>query len=142
MKTPPTTNGPSQSGIQQISRTALSTTHATPTIRKSPRCDMENNKALHLDSHSQTPKLLAKPREKQQQKHKTKRNKNKRNRTISVALPNKIHPLCKTGYHRQVEKHPRTKSKTNLRSETEKHNNHVETCRKSTRALRAQTPRH
>ena len=36
-ETPPTTNGPSQSGIQQISRTALSTTHATPTIRKSPR---------------------------------------------------------------------------------------------------------
>ena len=30
--------------------------------------------------------------------------------------------LCKTGYHRQVEKYPRTKSKTNLRSETEKHN--------------------
>ena len=43
-ETPPTTNRPSQSGIQQISRTAPSTTHATPTIRKSPRCDMENNK--------------------------------------------------------------------------------------------------
>ena len=43
-ETPPTTHGPSQSGIQQISRTVLSTTHATPTIRKSPCCDMENNK--------------------------------------------------------------------------------------------------
>ena len=43
-ETPPTTKGPSQSGIQQISRTALSATHATPTIRKSPRYDMENNK--------------------------------------------------------------------------------------------------
>ena len=95
-ETPPTTNGPSQSGIQQISRTALSTTHATPTIRKSPRCDMENNKTLPLDSHSQTPKLLAKPREKQQQKHKTKRNKNKRNRTTSIALMNKTCLLANT----------------------------------------------
>ena len=38
-ETPPTTNRPNQSGIQQISCTALSITHATPTIRKSPRCD-------------------------------------------------------------------------------------------------------
>ena len=38
-ETPPTTNGPSQLGIQQISRTALSAKHATPTIRKSPRYD-------------------------------------------------------------------------------------------------------
>ena len=29
-----------------------------------------------------------------------------------------ICPLCKAGYHRQVEKHPRAKSKTKLRSET------------------------
>ena len=43
-ETPRTMNRPSQSGIQQNSRTALSTTHATPTIRKSPCCDMENNK--------------------------------------------------------------------------------------------------
>ena len=36
-------------------------------------------------------------------------NKNKRNRTISIALTNKIYPLYKTGYHRQVVKYPRTK---------------------------------
>ena len=71
-----------------------------------------------LDSHSQTPKLLAKPRGEATTKHKTKHNKNKRNRTISIALTSKTHPLCKTGHHRQVEKHPRTKSNTKLRSET------------------------
>ena len=37
---------------------------------------------------------------------------------MSIALTNKMCPLYKAGYHRQVEKHPRTKSKTKTRSET------------------------
>ena len=37
---------------------------------------------------------------------------------MSVTLMNKTCPLCKAGCHRQVEKHPRTKSNTKPRSET------------------------
>ena len=93
-ETPLTTNRPSQLGIQQISRTDLSATHATPTIRKSPRCDMENNK----NSSSRLPFSNSKTTSK----------------TTREATTNHKH-------------------RTNLRSETEKHNNHVETCRKSPR---------
>ena len=118
MKTPPTMNRPNQSGIQQISCTALSATHATQTIRKSPRCDTENNKTPLLDSHSQTPKPLAKLRGEATTKTQNTTQQNKRNRTMSIALTNKTCPLCKTGCHRQVEKHPQAKSNTKLRSET------------------------
>ena len=45
---------------------------------------MENNKTLPLDSHSQTPKLLAKPREKQQQN--TKQNTTKTKETEPQVL--------------------------------------------------------
>ena len=74
--TSPMTDELGQLGIHQISRIALSATHAPPTIRNSPCCDMENNKTPPLDSHSQTQKLLAKPRGEATTKHKTKRNKN------------------------------------------------------------------
>ena len=62
--------------------------------------------------------------------------------TTSGALMNKTCPLYKTGYHRQVEKYPQTKSNTKTPIRNQKHNNHAETCRNSTWALRTQTPRH
>ena len=80
-----------------------------------PRAQQQNPL---LDSHSQTPKLLVKPRGEATTKTQNKTQQNKRNRTISITLTNKIYPLYKTGYHRQVKKCPGTKSNTKLRSET------------------------
>ena len=135
-------NRPNQSGIQQISRTALSTTRATPTIRKSPHCDMENNKnsssRLQFSNSKTTSKTTRRSNNKTQNKTQQKQKKqNHKHCTNEQDACTPQYRMSQTGRQASTIK---IQIKTPIRNQ--KHNNHAETCRKSAKALRSQTPRH